>query len=135
MSIVGISLFFTASAQAWQIKNHSSSYNQPENTQLLAKLRNYCDNGESVFFSGETKGFWVNICGGDLPHHYVGVDKRNTNNRIRLSLADYSEDGSYFQAKNKGVIYEILMNTTKGSFLLVTQGNKQLVRQPLLDWE
>jgi hypothetical protein len=38
---------------------------------------------------------WLNICGGDLPHHYAGVSKKN-GKRIRLPLDDYDPKGDYF---------------------------------------
>ncbi len=135
-AIVGTSLFYTSSVQAWQPKNRELTSHHSENSQLVAeKFRNYCNQDESVFFFAETKDFWVNICGGHAPYHYVGVSKKNTTNSIRLPLNNYSRDGNYYQANNGNVVYEVLMNTAKGSFLLVTQGNKQLVRQPLIYWE
>jgi hypothetical protein len=109
--------------------------NPSEKTQLIAQSRNYCNPQESVFFFAETKDFWVNICGGDTPLHYVGVSKRNVQNSIRLRLSNYSNGGTYYKARNGNVTYEIIRNTAKGSFLLVTRGNRQLVRQPLLYWE
>jgi hypothetical protein len=51
-------------------------------------LPNYCQPEESLFIVAETKGFWVNICGGDFPHTYVGVSKTNGKS-IRLPLRDY----------------------------------------------
>lgn len=63
------------------------------------------------------------------------MSKRNVQNSIRLRLINYSNGGTYYKARNGNVIYEIIRNTAKGSFLLVTRGNRQLVRQPLLYWE
>ena len=31
---------------------------------IVAQLYNYCYGGESMFVAAETRGFWVNICGG-----------------------------------------------------------------------
>lgn len=137
-AIVGASLFLSSSVYAEPGKKNlftQVNLHLSQNTQLLAQFRNYCNPEESVFFFAETKDFWVNICGGHQPYYYVGVSKRNVQNSIRLPLNNYSQDGNYFEARNGDVIYEILRNTAKGNFLLVTQGNKQLVRQPLLYWE
>jgi hypothetical protein len=41
-----------------------------------------------MFVAAETKGFWINICGGDLPNTYIGVSKKN-GARIRLPLSNY----------------------------------------------
>ncbi|MBL1211037.1 hypothetical protein [Geminocystis sp. GBBB08] len=97
------------------------------------QLKNYCQEGESLFLSAETKNFWLNICGGDLPHHYVGVSKKN-GKRIRLPLEDYDSKGDYFSANNGNVNYLIIFNTPKGSFLTVTEGKKELFREPLINW-
>lgn len=101
---------------------------------LLAEVRNYCRSGESVFVSAETAGYWVTICGGDLPHTYVGVNKRN-GNAIRVSLDNYEQDGSAFEAINGDVSYLLIRDTPRGSFLTVTQGSRELLRQPILEWE
>ncbi|AFZ34687.1 hypothetical protein Sta7437_1112 [Stanieria cyanosphaera PCC 7437] len=94
---------------------------------------NYCQPEESLFIVAETKGFWVNICGGDLPHTYVGVSKIN-GNKIRLPLKDYDQQGNYFEAVNKNVSYLLIRGSAKGDFLTVTQGERELFRQPVLDW-
>lgn len=103
--------------------------------QLLTqnKEKNYCKPEESLFLSAETKNFWLNICGGDLPHYYVGVSKKN-GKRIRLALDDYDPKGDYFSAYNGNVNYLIIFNTPKGSFLTVTEGKKELFREPLISW-
>lgn len=97
------------------------------------QFKNYCKSEESLFLSAETKNFWVNICGGDLPHYYIGVSKRN-GKRIRLKLNDYDAKGDYFSANNGNVNYLIIFNTPKGNFLTVTEGKKELVREPLINW-
>lgn len=117
-------------SEAQLLPNHASIRNTPI---LTAELRNYCGS-ESVWFSAETSGFWINICGGDRPHTYVGVSKSDGSS-IRLSVSDYTDEGSWFEARNGNVVYEILRGTAKGSFLLVTQGDRTLVRQPLIDWQ
>lgn len=97
------------------------------------QLPNYCQQSESLFVIAETKGFWVNICGGDLPHTYVGVSKTN-GKRIRLPLKDYDQQGDYFEAVNGNVSYLLIRRSAKGDFLTVTQGDRELVRQPVLNW-
>lgn len=101
---------------------------------LLAELRNYCHEGESLFVSAETEDYWVNICGGDLPHTYVGINKRNGNS-IRLPLDTYDDDGRYFEAINGDVLYLLIRDTPRGSFLTVIQGDRELLRQEILQWE
>lgn len=101
---------------------------------LVAELRNFCRNDESTFVLAETKGFWVNICGADLPHHYVGVSKVD-GKRIRLPLQNYDPQGNYFEAVNGDVTYLLIRGTAKGDFLTVTQGDRELVRQVILNWE
>lgn len=100
---------------------------------LVAELMNYCDEGESLFLEAETDSFWVNICGGDLPHDYVGVSKE-TGNSIRLPLSDYDKQGTYFEAVNDDTSYLIIVGARKGSFLTVTQGKEEILREPLINW-
>ncbi len=76
----------------------------------------------------------MNICGGDLPHTYVGVSKTD-GSRIRLPLDNYEPDGSWYEAINGDVSYALIFGTTKGHFLSVTRGNRELVKQPILKWE
>lgn len=76
----------------------------------------------------------MNICGGDFPATYVGVSKRN-GNAIRLPLDYYEPDGTLFEAFNGNVSYLLIRGTTKGDFLTVTQGTRELFRQPILRWE
>lgn len=97
-------------------------------------FRHDCEPTESVFTVIETEDYLVSICGGDLPNTYVGVNKDN-NDRIRLPLAQYEPDGSLFEAVNGDVSYLLVRNTPKGSFLTVTQGTRELLRQHALSWE
>ncbi|NCO76188.1 MAG: hypothetical protein GW795_10800 [Cyanobacteria bacterium] len=117
--------------------NHNTLANHLsiKSPQLVSQkaVKNYCKPNESLFLSAETKNFWLNICGGDLPNHYVGVSKKNGNS-IRLPLDDYNKKGDYFSAYNGNVNYLIIFNTPKGSFLTVTEGKKELFREPLISW-
>jgi hypothetical protein len=94
------------------------------------KLRNYCQKQESMFLSVETKSFWVNICGGDLPNTYVGVSKKNGKS-IRLPLKDFDQQGRYFEAVNGAHTY-ILAESTKGKNLTVAKGDREILREPVL---
>jgi hypothetical protein len=94
------------------------------------KVRNYCQKEESMFLSVETKSFWVNICGGDLAHTYVGVNKK-TGKSVRLPLKDTDQQGSYFEAVSGDYIY-ILADSAKGKNLTVTRGTRELLREPVL---
>lgn len=100
----------------------------------MAQLQDYCYQSESTYFLAETRNFWVSICGGDAPYTYVGVDKQ-TGDDIRLNLSDYDSSGEYFEAINGDYTYYVILNTTKGSFLVVEQGGEQILREPLLDWQ
>ena len=97
------------------------------------QVTNNCQPEESVFIMGETANFWVNICGGHSPSHYVGVSKSNGQS-IRLPLQEYDSRGDYFVAVNGDYSYLIIINTTKGSFLTVTQNDREILREPLLSW-
>lgn len=98
-----------------------------------SRITNYCRASESMFVSAETQDYWVNICGGDLPHTYVGVNKRNGNS-IRVPLRDYDRD--LFEAVNGDTIYILARNTASGSVLTVTQmpGYREILRQPVICW-
>ncbi len=102
-------------------------------TQRVGQIPNYCQAKESLLVIAETRGFWVNICGRDVPQTYIGVSKQN-GNKIRLPLKDYDQQGDYFEAVNGNVSYLLIRRTAKGDFLTVTQGKKELFRQPVLNW-
>ena len=110
----------------------AASNPRPDGEMLLAQVRNFCRPGESMFVSAETRDYWVNICGGDAPYTYVGVNKRN-GNAIRVPLRDYDRDS--FEAVNGNVIYILTRNTPRGSFLTVTQGSREILRQPVARWD
>jgi hypothetical protein len=101
-------------------------------------IPDYCDEieftGGSTFVLAETKGFYINICGGDLPNTYIGIDKKNPDNMIILPLSDYDESGDYFEAINDNISYLLIRGTTKGDFLTVTQDEKEILRQPIIYW-
>ncbi|MDX2100710.1 MAG: hypothetical protein SFW36_23260 [Leptolyngbyaceae cyanobacterium bins.59] len=97
--------------------------------QIAQQVRNFCGKSESMFLSMETKNYWVNICGGDNPSHYVGVNKKSRQS-IRVRLKDYDPKGTYFEAVNGDVMY-ILAQTPRGKFLTVTKGTTELLREPI----
>jgi hypothetical protein len=53
---------------------------------LSQNLRNFCQQNESLFVLAETKDFWVNICGGDKPHTYIGISKKMVREFVLNSL-------------------------------------------------
>lgn len=119
LSVAGVcslSIPFMQSAQA-------SPYQQ---------VRHYCKNYESVFAAAETKNFYVSICGGHSPYHYVGVSKK-TGKAIRLPLNVNGVDsqGRYFEAVNGNYTY-ILAESTEGRNLTVSKGYTELLREPVL---
>ena len=112
------------------LRTSAMPVNQPD--RLLAQSSSRaCRAGESLFVETETKDYWIYICGGDNPGTYVGIEKRNPTHSIRLPLTNYDPRGSYFEAVNGNVMY-ILAKTPRGIFLTVTQGSKELLRQPVL---
>ncbi len=113
-----------------QAQTHPAS--QPNQPLLLAEaIPNYCRKGESTFLTMETKSYWVSICGGDNPNSYVGVNKKDRRQSIRVPLKDFDPRGNYFYAVNKDVEY-ILAKTPRGNFLTVTRGTRELLREPVL---
>ncbi|MDJ1183356.1 hypothetical protein [Roseofilum casamattae] len=100
----------------------------------IAQLRNYCNNGESLYLSAETQNFWVNICGGDAPYTYVGVDK-STGDSIRLNLHGYEPDGSFFEAWNGNYSYIISFGDRGDHYLVVSQGDTTILEERLINWE
>jgi hypothetical protein len=132
---LGLAFPGAASGGAVQTSSNSTDLNLKSITsdrpQLLAqRMVNNCRSGESMFLAIETKNFWVNICGGDNPYTYVGMDKRSRKS-IRLPLRDYDPQGTYFEAVNGNVTY-ILAQTPKGKFLTVTRGTRELLRERTL---
>jgi hypothetical protein len=94
---------------------------------LLAEVRNNCGQ-ETALLSVETKDFWVNICGEETdPRLYVGVNKK-TGQAIRLPLK--GQNHGIYVAENKGVQYRVDTNR-----LVVVQGRKVLVDQPVINFE
>ncbi|HEY9619977.1 MAG TPA: hypothetical protein V6C78_06395 [Crinalium sp.] len=133
-SMVSPVVAMTSNSVATSHSNTSLQQGGSAAPMLLAEVRNYCHSGESLFVSAETADYWVNICGGDLPHTYVGVNKHN-GRAIRVQLDNYEQDGSVFEAINGNVSYLLVRDTPRGSFLTVTQGRRELLRQPVLRWE
>ncbi len=82
-----------------------------------------CPNSyDSQFVHAETKNFEVYICGGDLPHTYVGIDN-NTGKSITLPLRE-SGDNHTFVAVNGYYRYILTRN-----WLTVTENGRVVVRQ------
>jgi len=93
---------------------------------------NYCESGESMFVTAETENFWLNICGGDLPHHYVGVSKKD-NARIRLELSGYDPQGDRFVANNGPIRYELfLVGAPEALVVTNTSNGTVLVREQIV---
>lgn len=113
------------------LKEKVTSVNFGENE--YDSFPNFCRESESMFVAAETKGFWVNICGSDEPYTYLGVSKTD-GSKIRLALTDYDQQGNSFEAVNGNVSYLLIRGTAKGDFLTVTQGTRELFRQPILRW-
>ena len=97
------------------------------------QVGHYCKDYESVFVAAETDNFYVSICGGHSPYHYVGVSKK-TGKAIRLPLNVDGVDsrGQYFEAVNGKYTY-ILANSTKGKNLTVSRGYRELLREPVVN--
>ncbi len=91
-----------------------------------------CRSSESTFVMTETKNYWINICGGDLPGYYVAMNKKDPSLVIRLPLKEWDPQGNYFEAVNGDYTY-ILAKTPRGMFLTVSQGYRELLREPVLE--
>jgi hypothetical protein len=142
LAALGLSLFYALiyTSSAWSFssiantlrRNSSDSIDLTPQVQqngdrvLLARGRNFCNANESVFFAGETRSFWIYVCGGDTPSHYIGVEKNRPTNLIRLPLRDYSNE--YFEAVNGEYTY-IIANTPRGRFLTVSHGYREILRE------
>lgn len=87
-----------------------------------------CEPSESMFVEAETDQFKLYICGGDLPHSYVGIAKSN-GSQIRLPLTNFDPQGTEFIAYNGDVLYTLTPTNLK-----VTQGSKILVDQVIRRW-
>jgi hypothetical protein len=87
-----------------------------------------CAADESQFIDAETQHFQVYICGGDLPHTYVGIVKQNGSS-IRLHLQSYQAQGEQFVAVNGTTRYILTPQHLK-----VTEGFKVLVDEPITRW-
>jgi len=77
---------------------------------------------DSQFVHAKTKSFEVYICGGDLPHTYVGIDN-NSGNTITLPLQE-TGDNQTFLAVNGYYRYILTHN-----WLTVTENGRVVLRQ------
>lgn len=90
-----------------------------------------CKGVEGAIITVETKNYVVAICGKGEPEFYVGMEKEDPTNSIRLPLTDFSP--TFYSAVNGNTTY-VLAKTPKGHFLTVTQGNKELLREVVSGW-
>ncbi len=102
-------------------------------TAQAREVRSLCNRYESTFAAGETKDFLVSICGGDLPHTYVGLDK-HTGKTIRLPLTvDGSQNrGRHFEAVNGEYKYEVSINPRVSGNLIVKRNNRVILREAIV---
>jgi hypothetical protein len=129
LTLISCSLAFGAALTALP---HAVVASTPASGTLLAQSSaTGCRDWESTFVATETANYRVYICGGDNPQTYVGVSKRNPRNSIRLPLTDYDAQGNFYAAVNGNVTY-MLAKTPRGMFLTVTQGTRELLREPTL---
>lgn len=96
------------------------------------QVRSFCGENESTFVAAETSHFWVSICGGDLPHNYVGVDKK-TRKAIRLPLSVHGTQnkGRYFEAVNGEYTYGLNVSN-KNKNLTVKRNNSVILREAIV---
>jgi hypothetical protein len=95
---------------------------------------NFCVSQKIITIFAETKDFWLNICGNSAPDTYIGVSKKDGKSiRLPLSYVDRQE-ADYYEVKNGDYTY-YLFRTTKGDFLRVYQGNKQILLQQVIRWQ
>lgn len=107
----------------------SLPFMQPATAQ---QVRSFCGKYESTFVAVETSHFWVNICGGDTPHHYVGVDKKTRKAiRLPLSVDGAQNKGRYYEAVNGEYTYGLnLFKRTKN--LTVKRNNSVILREAIV---
>lgn len=77
----------------------------------------------SLFVHSVTKSFDVYICGGDTPHEYVGVSKKN-GAKIVLSLSSFDGRNDIYTAVNGYYRYTLTRNNLK-----VTNNGKVIVNE------
>lgn len=92
---------------------------------------NYCGSGETTFLAVETTSYLVSICGANQPTTYVGVEKRNPQQSVRIPLQDYSLTAPQYVAVNGAYTY-IVGNSAKGKTLTVSKGTTELLREPIV---
>ncbi|MEC4894313.1 MAG: hypothetical protein SAL07_20085 [Oscillatoria sp. PMC 1051.18] len=128
---LSISLFLASTINP--VKANLNSAKQTESRQfLLASARNNCGDGFVAFFAGETKDFWINICGWLYPQFYKGIRKLD-GAVVNVEITEVDLSNNVYQAID-GNIYYVISNTAQGRFLSITQGNRELLKQPLIDW-
>jgi hypothetical protein len=99
--------------------------NQPSQPVQLAQ-RGVCPRGNpSQFVHAETRNFTVYICGGDLPHTYVGIAK-NGNGRITLPLQEVSRNTFVAVNRNNNGYYRYVLTR---NLLTVTRNGRTIVRE------
>jgi hypothetical protein len=97
-SLFLITIFEPANASTKSgILSTTETHNQQSPDFLLAQIPNFCQEAETAYVLAETQDYWVNICGGDSPYTYVGVDRKN-NRIIRLPLSEYDPEINQFEA-------------------------------------
>lgn len=112
----------------------TETQNQQSPDFLLAQIPNFCQEAETAYILAETQDYWVNICGGDSPYTYVGVDRKN-NRTIRLPLSEYDPEINQFEAKTGDTTYRLSLGTAKGDVLVVEKGDTEILRQFVIRWE
>lgn len=112
----------------------SSTYLVTQSVPNTESLPSFCGDREKTILAVETKDFFVSICGDDRPMTYVGVSKKDKKT-IRLPLSNYDPNIPYYEATNDNYTYYLIRGTAKGDFLGVTNGDKQIVQQPILRWQ
>ncbi|MEC4986793.1 MAG: hypothetical protein SAJ37_16300 [Oscillatoria sp. PMC 1068.18] len=128
---LSISLFLATTINAVQANQNVTQATKSQQL-ILTNARNNCGDGFVAFFAGETKDFWINICGWLYPQFYKGVRKLD-GAIVNVEIAEVDLSNHVYQAID-GNIYYLISNTNQGRFLSISQGNRQLLKQPLIDW-
>lgn len=111
------------SVNAVELNRNSSSINEASNSSaFLVAQRTACPGyNPSEFVRAETKNFFVYICGGDLPHTYVGIAK---NGRGNITLPLRTVENDRFVAVNGNHRYTLTRNK-----LTVTRNGRTIVNE------
>ncbi|CAK0778141.1 hypothetical protein CCP2SC5_70071 [Azospirillaceae bacterium] len=96
-----------------------------------ARVPSFCGESDSVFILAETADYWVNLCGGDLPHVLV-ISGKNDRKVIKADLDDRKTTSDVFVAQKSGVVYRFVAAPASKASLSAARGGQSLFKQPVV---